>query len=127
MKNQDVELIEEIHTYLTQWVDQEGYSDVNLMLDKGLTDLAAYTLLHAGAINSDMCYDYAVPIEKAIETLVENYTDDQKEVDYEEFWVDTRCWIDDSNEHYFINSAIHFVDDDELREWGFKPSDELSA
>lgn len=120
------DLAQRIHRYLEMWRDSEGYSDVNLMLDKGLTDLAAYTLSQAGAIDSGICYEHAKPIERQIEALVKGYTRKQRDADYKEFWIDTVCWIrPDDNEHYFINSEIHFVDDSELREWGFKPSKEV--
>lgn len=120
------DLAEKIHRYLEMWRDDERYTDVNLMLDKGLTDLAAYTLSQAGAIDSEVCYDHAKPIEREIERLVEGYSKRQRNKDYKEFWVDTLCWVNPSdNEHYFINSEIHYVDDAELRAWGFKPSDEV--
>lgn len=118
------DLYNEIHTYLSIWRDDERFTDLNLMLDKGLTNLAAYTLVYAEAINSSICYEDAASTERLIEELILNYTEKQKSVDYSEFWKNTKCWVNNDNEHYFINSEIHFVDDDELREWGFKPSDE---
>jgi hypothetical protein len=121
------EILEEVHTYLGMWRSDEDYTDVNLMLDKGLTHLAAYTLSQAGAIDSSQCFEWATATEREIERIVEGYTKEQRESDLEDFWQETRCWIDDSNEHYFINSEIHFVDDAELREWGFKPSEEVHA
>lgn len=120
------DMAERIHRYLSMWRDDERYTDLNLMLDKGLTDLAAYTLSGAGAIDSQICYDNAKPIEREIERLVDSYTGKQRKKDLKEFWVDTLCWVNPTdNEHYFINSEIHYVDDKELRDWGFKPSEEV--
>jgi hypothetical protein len=121
------ETAEEIHRYLEMWRDQEGYSDVNLMLDKGLTDLAAYTLLNAGAIDSENCVEWATATEREIEKLVKAYKPKDREKDLKLFWEGTKCWIDESNEHYFINEDVHFVSDTDLREWGFKPSEEVNG
>lgn len=113
--------LDDINAYLSShWRDDEHYTDINLMLDKGLIDLAAKTLIESGAIDSDMCYKNVQSIEKAIEELVSNYSKQQKETDLEEFWKNTTCWINESNEHYFINPDYHFVGDSELIEWGFR-------
>lgn len=112
--------LDDVHEYLQLWRDDENYTDFNLMLDKGLTLLAANHLVEAGAIDPAICYEYAKPIEEYILQCVENYTEKEKTSDFEEFWIGTVCWVGKSNEHYFINKEIHFIDDPELKSWGFK-------
>lgn len=96
------------------------YFELNIMLDKGLTQLAAYTLVEAGAIDSNHCFEWAKPTEVEIEELVKTYTRTQIDEDDKEFWKNVTCWVNAENEHYFIDSESHFITEKELKEWGFK-------
>lgn len=102
------------------WYDHEGYSDLNLFLDEGYIDLAVRCICDSGAINSKLCYEYAKDTEKLIERF--NKTLKQKDLDKQlnECLEGVEVWVNELNEHWFIDRESHFVTDEELQSWGFK-------
>lgn len=108
----------EVCQYIAMWRDSEGYSDINLFLDKGYLDLAIRTLVNAGSIDSERCYDEAKPMESFIEGMDKEYANYASDLD--ECLEGVEIWVNDSNEHYFIDKSMYFVTDEELTKWGFK-------
>lgn len=115
----DLDIMDKVHAYLNHWRDDDSYSDVNLMLDKGLTELAAWRLVNSGAINSEYCYTKFKSIERTIERLVKSYSTRQMEADFLEFWENTECWQNKDGESYFINKDFHLGIDESILE-GFR-------
>lgn len=109
---------QDIHEYLYYWYDNEGYSDLNLMLDKGLTKLACYHMAGTGAIGGGDNES----IENDILMVDKNYSSEERDKDYEEFFENVEVWInDDSNEHWFFDETITFKPtEEELESWGFR-------
>ncbi len=113
---------DDMHRYLEMWRDQEGFSDINLFLDQGYTMLAAKTLVEAGAIDPEFCFEDAKEMEAYILKQVEGYKKKQYNKDLKACMKNVTVWVNDSNEHYFIHPD-YFVDDADLIEWGFKKLD----
>ena len=114
--------LDEIASYLEQWRDSEGFSDVNLALDRGFVEYAAYILDSAGAIDSRTCYESAQPTERAIERLLKRYTDKQRKRDLNALLKNTEIWVHrKTNEHYFVPriDVDYFVGADDLRRTGY--------
>lgn len=117
---------DDIFKYLeSNWRDHEGYSDFNLALDLNLIEYAAKIIYDAGAIDSKHCYDWAKPYEQAIEKMLKKYTEKQERADRETLLNNCEVYINDSNEHYFINESIHLVNSEDLNSWGFRKKSEI--
>lgn len=76
------EMVEDAHEYMSQWIDQGNWTDINVALDhEGDTIYAAYLLVSAGAINSksikqfgaEMYPETAYECEKTIEELARRF------------------------------------------------------
>jgi len=119
--------IEEIHEYLMGWYCSEHWTDVNMALDSGYTEQAAYIIWSAGAIDSSMCYESGREIEKAIEKLMKKYGVRKQNKDYKECFGNAIVYIRPSdNEHAFIKNDYvdYLVSDEEMRRYGYIPEAE---
>lgn len=113
----------DIYKYLkTNWEDTEGYSDFNLALERGLLEYAAWLIKGAGAIDSNACFDWAKPYERAIEAMLDGYTDEMCDKDRETLLKGIEVWVNEDNEHWFIDKQHHAVTTNDLIQWGFKKS-----
>ena len=113
--------IEDIHEYLkTNWYDNEGWSDFNMAIDSGYTEYAAYLI--SGAINSELCYEYAKSIERSIEKLLRSYGSRKRQRDQNECFSNAKIYVNDSNGEYaFIKNDYvdYLMSDDEMIRLGF--------
>src|SRR5208283_4203610 len=98
--------LDELHAYAKGWYDSEGWSDLNMAIDSGYTDLALRLLCDAGAIDSRNCYEEARSLEKAIETRMKKYTTKMYNKDSKACFDDAEVWVNPkTNEHAFIRNS----------------------
>lgn len=98
---------ERAHKYITQWRDEEGWSDFNLMLSEGDTEMACESIVSSGAIDPECCYEWAKADEELVLRIAKLYEklsrkEKQKRMDV----VFDGCVIfscNDCNHHSFLN------------------------
>ena len=118
-----IEDVEEMVEYIkTHWYDHDNYSGLNLFYEKGYDDLVIWYIMQTGAIDSELCYEYAKPIERMIEQYYENFvlkSNIQEQID--ECLEDVTVYINPSNETQFISKELHgaFISEQDLNKWGF--------
>jgi hypothetical protein len=95
----------ELRNYLMNWHDGgETFSDLNLMLDRDLLDMAADYLVGAGAIDPENADK--PEIEEAILERLAKYTESKKKSEQRDFFVDMEVWVDDdTGETSFIDGG----------------------
>lgn len=101
---------------MERWRDSDGYPDYNLMLDRGLWEMAADHLSGAGATEEDNAEN------RAINKLADEYKGKVKEESEKEFFKNMEVWIKpETNEHYFIayGDVDYGVKQSDLADWGF--------
>ncbi len=113
----------EVMEYLEKWRDNEGYSDLNLMLDRGLIHMAASIMSSSGAIDPSQHHDNKkhAAIEKEILRLGNLRRAYKMESKY--FFNTVEIWIDPrTNEHAFVpyGDIDYFTSQDDLIQDGYK-------
>lgn len=81
MKRLTEKMIEAAHEYMQQWVQEENWDDLAVMLMEGDTEMAAHHMCGTGAINSKNIKKYgaesypeiAYECERTIETLSKRF------------------------------------------------------
>jgi hypothetical protein len=74
MKNLTENQYELAHDYIkAHWYHDENWTDLNIMLDEGDTEMACEYMLGTGAIDSTQCLDDAVEAEKLVEQIGRAY------------------------------------------------------
>ena len=119
--------IEDIHEYLKQWYDNEGWSDFNMAWDSGYTEYAAHLISSGGAINSKLCYEEAKPIERAIERLLKTYSNKKIAKDVKACFGNAEIYVNAKTGKYaFIKNDYvdYLVSHNEILNYGFKKSEE---
>src|SRR5271165_5035384 len=98
--------LDELHKYAEIWRNDEAWTDLNMALDSGYTDLALRLLMDSGAIDSKNCYEDAQSLEKAIETRMKKYTKKMYNKDSKACFGDAVVYVNaDTNEHAFIKNG----------------------
>jgi hypothetical protein len=119
--------IDEIHEYLEQWYNHDQWTDFNMAWDSGYTELAASMISDAGAIDSTNCYEDSQPIEKAIEKLLKNYSNKERDRDSNSCFKNAEVYINpDTNEHAFIRNqdVDYLVSEEEMLRYHYVPLNE---
>lgn len=94
MKRITNRMLEQAHDYMSQWIDSENWTDLNVMLDHaGATMLASYHLVSAGAIDSkrikkhgaEFYPETALESELIIEELAKRFRKSSKKAQSREY------------------------------------------
>lgn len=64
---------DEVMSYLKQWVKEDEWDDLNVIINEGDTDLAAYHVYSSGCINHKVCYPDCKQVEKRIQLLHDRF------------------------------------------------------
>lgn len=75
MKQLTLEQIEQAHEYMVDhWITGDAsWSDFAIADQAGDTEMLAHMLVSAGAINSNICYEWAKSVEQVVEHLAKNF------------------------------------------------------
>jgi hypothetical protein len=111
---------EDILQYIEQWLPHEGFSDLNLMLDRGLLTMAIQSMQSLGAIDSNECCTEDFATEKAIEQY--NIAKRDLKLEEKEFFKNMEVWINSEGEHLFVPQfdVDYFVGAEELIRDGYQ-------